>query len=153
MKKMIVMLLALCLLCGAAALAETKETELKVEIAESYEITIPATVTIPFEATATNLPVEVTALRTYSTGTIANTVRKLYVKVSNNDGMLDNQYGDKLAYTIGGSEAATGKYLYFTQTGTKNFTVNITKAAWDAAPAGSYSNTITFTIAIANFNE
>lgn len=153
MKKFFALLLALCLLCGAVALAATKTTILQTEVAESYEIVIPATVTIPFEATSTNLPVEVTALRTYSTGTIPDTVRKLYVKVANNDGTLDNENGDRIDYSIGGSEATAGKYLYFTEPGTKNFTVDITEAAWNAAPAGSYTNTITFTVAIANFSN
>ena len=153
MKKIIALVLSLCLLCGAVALAETKTTILQTEVAESYEIVIPPTVNIPFNATSTNLSVEVTALRTYSTGTIADTVRKLYVKVANNDGTLDNENGDKIRYSIGGSETTTGKYLYFTKPETKNFTVDITEAAWNAAPAGSYTNTITFTVAIANFSN
>ncbi|MBR3796536.1 MAG: hypothetical protein IKK34_11030 [Clostridia bacterium] len=151
MKKIFAMVLAACLLCGAAALAETKSTILTAEIAEEYEITIPATVNIAFEATSTDLPVEVTTLRLLSKGTIADTVRKLYVQVSDNDDTLENANGDQINYTLGGSEAASGKWLYFTETGTKNFTVDITKAAWDAAPAGSYENTITFTVAIGDF--
>lgn len=153
MKKIPVLIMTLCLICIAATLAETKTTILQVEVAESYEIVIPATVSIPFEATRTNLPVEVTMLRAYSTGTIAGTVRKLYVKVSDNAGALINENGDKISYSIGGSEDASDKCLYFTNTGKKNFTIDITEAAWDAAPAGSYTNTITFNVAIANFSD
>ena len=161
MKKIFALILTLCLLCSAAAFAATisgttsnkTSTELLVNVDESYTVVIPATVDIDFEATSTNLPVEVTALRTYSTGTIANTVRKLYVKAGDYVGYIENANGDRINYSIGGSEATTGKYLYFTETGTKNFTIDITEAAWNAAPAGSYSNTITFTIAIANFSN
>lgn len=150
MKKIFAMMLALCLLCSATVLAESKTTILKTEVEESYTVVIPATVNIPFEATSTNLPVEVTALRTYSTGTIANSVRALHVKAASADNKLENQNGDTISYTISGGESQANM-LYFTEIAEKAYTVSITKAAWDAAPAGSYTDNVTFEIWIANY--
>lgn len=150
MKKIFPLILALCLLCCATALAETKTTILQTEVAESYEIVIPATVTIPFEATSTNLPVEVTALHTYSTGTIANSVRALHVKAASAGNKLENQNGDTISYTISGGESQANM-LYFTEVAEKAYTISITKAAWDAAPAGSYTDNVTFEIWITNY--
>lgn len=144
MKKILAFVLVLCLLCGAVALAETKSTILTTEIEESYTIVIPATVDIDFEATATNLPVQVTALRTYSEGTVANTVRKLAVEITT-DNKLTNGNGDNLAYTV------DKEVVYFTTTGTQNFVIGITRANWNAAPAGTYTDTVTFAIAIGNY--
>lgn len=144
MRKLIVFVLSLCMLFSAAALAETKSTILTAEIDESYTIVIPPTVDIDFEATSTNLPVQVTALRTLSKGTAANTVRKLAVEITT-DNKLTNANGDNLAYTV--DKGA----LYFTATGTQNFVVGITQANWNAAPAGTYTDTVTFSIAIGNY--
>lgn len=157
MKKILAFVLALCLLCGATAFATSygpsdndAQTELKVTIDESYTVVIPATVNIPFEATSTSLPVEVTALRTYSTGTIANSVRALHVKAESVDNKLENQNGDTISYTISGGESQANM-LYFTEVAEKAYTVSITEAAWDAAPAGSYTDNVTFEIWIANY--
>jgi len=146
MKKIIAMILTLCLLCGAVALAETKQTVLTAEIEESYTIVIPASVEIGFEAERTHLPVEVEALRTLSKGTAEGTVRKLAVKMTT-DNKLTNENGDNLAYTVNADA------LYFTAVGTQNFVIGITGAAWDAAPAGAYTDTVTFDIAIGDFAE
>lgn len=155
MKKLFALVLALCLLCGTTALADdsNRQTELKVNIEESYTIVIPATLDIPFNSTSTNLPIEVKALRTYSTGTVDNTVRKLYVNISEYIAELENENGNKITYSIGGSESTSGKYLYFTEAGTKNFTIDIPQEKWDTAPAGSYTGILKFTVAIANFTK
>ena len=145
MKKIFAFVLVLCLLCGVTALAaETKTTELKAVIDESYTVVIPPTVNIGFEATSTNLPVQVTALRTLSKGTAANTVRKLAVEMTT-DNKLTNANGDNLAYTVDKDA------VYFTATGTQNFVIGITQANWNAAPAGTYTDTVTFAIAIGNY--
>ena len=146
MKKIFACVLALCLLCGAAALAETKQTILTAEIDESYTIVIPATVEIGFEAERTELPVKVTALRTLSKGTAADTLRKLAVKMAA-DKKLTNENGDNLAYTVNADA------LYFTAVGSESFVIAIAQAAWDAAPAGAYTDTVTFDIAIGDYAE
>ena len=144
MKKIFAFVLALCLLCGAFALAETKTTILTTEIDESYTVVIPATVNIDFEATSTNLPVQVTALRTLSKGTAANTVRKLAVEITT-DNKLTNGNGDNLAYTVDKDA------VYFTAAGTQNFVIGIPQANWNVAPAGTYTDTVTFAVAIGNY--
>lgn len=153
MKKIFALILALCLLCGTTALADdsNRQTELKTTIEESYTIVIPATLEIPFNSTSTNLPIEVTALRTYFSGPQKDTVRKLSVQVSSYGNPLMNETNNTISYTIGGSEDASGKYLYFTKPGTKNFTINIAQERWDDAPAGTYTNTIKFTVKIGDF--
>ena len=151
MKKIFAVVLALCLLCSMTAFAveygpgdSSAETTLQVTVDESYTVVIPATVDIDFNATSTDLPVQVTALRTYSTGTVADTVRKLAVEITA-DNKLTNENGDDLAYSV------DTKNVYFTATGTQNFAIRITSAAWNAAPAGTYTDTVTFAIAIGNY--
>ena len=151
MKKIFALVLVLCLLCGMTALAaETKTTELKAEIAESYEIEIPANLDITFGATSTNLPVKVTALRTLSKGVnVANSTRALCVTASNYSD-LKNQNGDTIRYFFGPNGTDTN--LYFTAKGTQNFPINITESSWNAAPAGTYTDTITFNIRILDYS-
>ena len=151
MRKIFAFALALCLLCGVTAFAteygpgdDSAETKLQVTVGESYTIVIPATVDIDFEAKTTNLPVQVTALRTLSKGTAANTVRKLAVEMTT-DNKLTNANGDNLAYTVDKDA------VYFTAAGTQNFVIGITQANWNAAPAGTYTDTVTFAIAIGNY--
>lgn len=82
MKKLFALVLAMCLLCGATALADeygpetsaAPKTVLTVTLEESYTVVIPATLNIPLNATSTNLPIEVTALRLLPAGTTDNTV-------------------------------------------------------------------------------
>lgn len=134
---------------AAYATDTSKSAVLKVDADESYTIVIPAELNISFGATETALDVEVTALRTYSTGTIANSVRALHVK-ADCDQKLENQNGDAITYTIKSDESQSNM-LYFTQTGAKRYTVGITEDAWNAAASGSYSDTVSFEIWIANY--
>ena len=157
MKKIIALALALCLLGGVSAFAAeygpgdtNPSTVLQVNVEESYTIVIPATLNIPFEAAETLLPVEVTSLRTLSKSTGAGSVRALHVKAESADSKLENQNGDTIAYVISGGEAQANM-LYFTETAAKNYTVSITEAAWNAAHAGAYTDSVTFEIWIGNY--
>lgn len=159
MKKILAFMLALCLLCGATALAEiytdtnsVPQTILTTTLAETYTVVIPSTLNIPFEATSTNLPIEVTALRLLPTGTAADTIRALQVKVNQPNLELINQSDStsKISYDIGGGEGTPARTHYFTTTGAKNFNVTISKSEWDNAAAGTYEETITFTVGIIN---
>lgn len=151
MKKIFAFILSLTLLGSMTAMADdsNRQTELKVTIEESYTIEIPTTLDIPFNSTSTNLPIKVTSLRLLSTGTNADYVRKLCVNIPNYNAVLTSANGDKITYSIGGSERSPEKEIRFTDTGTKNFTIDITQEKWDAAPAGTYTGTLTFKVVIA----
>lgn len=162
MKKLLAILMALCLLCSVCALAESKDqtitngtnsatTELKVELGETYTVVIPTTLNIAPNATTTNLPIQVTALRLLTKGTAENTVRKLHVKIAQDQGYLENGAA-RLDYTMTNSQSAdTPNSLYFTEVSTANFIINISEDNWKSAPAGTYSSTLTFSISIGNY--
>lgn len=159
MKKILALVLALCLLCGMTALADTytntdsnPETVLTTTLDETYTVVIPATLDIPFNATSTNLPIKVTALRLLPTGKVVNTVRALSIKVNQPNLELVNtsDSSSKISYNIGGGEGTSARTHYFTETGSKNFNVTISQAEWDAAAAGTYKETISFTVSIIN---
>lgn len=175
MKKILSVLLALCMLMGgAAALADSQtvtpedtaqpKTVLTVTLDESYTVVIPATLNIPNNAASTNLPIEVTSLRLLPHGLFSDTfVRKLSVSVLDDDGMVANaSYTGKLSstgtsttieYSIGGSEVSGSKGLLFTQCGTKNFQINIDSDEWNDVPAGSYTSTLGFYVGISDYDK
>ncbi len=159
MKKIIAFTLALCLClsCGVTALADdsNRQTELKVEIAESYTVVIPATLEIPFNSTSTNLPIEVTSLRLLPTGTIENTVRAVWVELDQPSFRLvnDKDSNSTILYGIGGGEGTYGRVLKFTEKGTKNYTVTIAQSDWNNAAAGTYTDTVTFDVSITNISK
>lgn len=159
MKKFFALVLALCLLCAGTALAteygpasSNPQTVLTTTLDETYTVIIPATLSIPFNSTSTNLPIKVTALRLLPTGTAENTVRALYVKVNQPNLELVNtaDSSSKISYNIVGGEGTPARTYYFTATGTKNFNVTISQSEWNNAAAGTYEETITFTVGIIN---
>lgn len=156
MKKFFALILALCLLCGTTALADNsnRQTELKVNIEESYTVVIPATLEIPFNSTSTNLPIEVTALRLLPTGTTENTVRAVWVHLEQPSfELVDKSTSSKLSYNIDGGEGTLKRDHYFTEVGTKSYNVSISKSVWDNAAAGTYTDTVTFTVNITNISK
>lgn len=131
MKKIFASILTLCLLCGTTALAteydsasNTPETVLTTTLDESYTVVIPSTLNIAFNATSTNLPVQVTFLRLLPTG------RALQVQVNQTNLKLVNEKNSssKISYNIGGGEGTLAHTHYFTETGTKNYNVTIAKS-------------------------
>lgn len=155
MKKLFALVLALCLLCGATALAGTYSnatTDAQTTLNEAFTVVIPSTLNIPFNRTSTDMTIDVTALRLLPVGTEENTVRALMVKVNQPNLKLVNQSdgNSKIAYDIGGGEGTPARTHYFTETGKKTFNVTIAQSEWDNAAAGTYTETITFTVGIIN---
>lgn len=157
MKKLCALALALCLLGGGAALAEQTitqnsngpaTTELTTTISEGYTIKIPATVEIPFNQVATELPIEVTEL--HLNPSAEGSTRKLQVRLWDT-GALTNGTGGKLGNAIEGKDLVNGWYLYFTEIGTKSVTIKIPSTAWNKAPAGEYSSTMKFYITLGDY--
>ena len=150
MKKFFALLLALCLLCGAAALAsgydQTSNTQLTATIEESYLIVIPSTLQVPFQQTSTLLPVAVTNLHLHlSEQPESETV--LYVEVIPGQQLTAGE--NVLPYTLMGCETRDGMTgLFFQQDESRNLTVEIAQADWNAAPAGDYSDTVLFQVSV-----
>lgn len=154
MKKIFASILTLCLLCGTTALAteygsasNTPETVLTTTLDESYTVVIPSTLNIAFNATSTKLPVQVTFLR------LLPTSRALQVNQTNLKLVNEKNSSSKISYNIGGGEGTLAHTHYFTETGTKNYNVTIAKSEWDKTAAGTYKESITFTVGIIDKNK
>lgn len=143
MKKLFALVLALGLLGGSAVLADdsNRQTELKVTVEAGYTIVIPPTLDIPFGAESTDLAVEVTALH------LPANSNALKVAVSQMN-PLTNADDKQISYTIDGKAAGAARYF---QTLEKQcFAIGITADAWNKAPAGSYSGTVSFSVSFDN---
>lgn len=154
MKKIFASILTLCLLCVTTALAteygsasNNPETVLTTTLDESYTVVIPSTLNIAFNATSTNLPVQVTFLRLLPTG------RALQVNQTNLKLVNEKNSSSKISYNIGGGEGTLAHTHYFTETGTKNYNVTIAKSEWDKTAAGTYKESITFAVGIIDKNK
>ena len=107
MKKLFAIILTLCLLAGASALAAEGEytqdsgsnptTVIKTTIGEDFTLIIPPVVTIPFNQLETPLPVEVTKLR--MTAPEAGKTRALCVQVATDAGKMVSG-GSAISYTL-----------------------------------------------------
>lgn len=152
MKKLFAVVLALCLVCGTTALAGTysnattdAKTILTTTLDESFTVVIPSDMNIAFNKTSTDLTIEVTALRLMPAG------RALQVQVNKTSSQLVNSESSssKINYTIHEKNGTADK-LSFTQTGKQYFQIDIAQAEWDKAPAGTYTDTLTFNVGIIN---
>ena len=121
--------------------SKSTDVEVKTSIAPTYTVSIPADTTVTFNTLTTSfgsVKLESAQIEPYA-----------FVYVSlNASGTLKNQADTSktIAYTIQyGGNAFTGTSL--TKAGqSKPLTINITQDAWNAAYAGSYSDTVTFTV-------
>lgn len=150
--KKITMGLTVVALMGAMALpvsaqdnTESKDTSITAKIQSTYTLSIPASTTIDFEKTSTNLKetLKVTG-NVLPTQEVAVTAKAgaFHNKVQNTD--LPYKLIDKR----NNSEFTTATWSEDElRDGSKELTlsVDITKEAWDAAEAGSYEGSITFT--------
>ena len=139
-------------LMGAMALpvsaqdnTESKDTSITAKIQSTYTLSIPASTTIDFEKTSTNLKetLKVTG-NVLPTQEVAVTAKAgaFHNKVQNTD--LPYKLIDKR----NNSEFTTATWSEDElRDGSKELTlsVDITKEAWDAAEAGNYEGSITFT--------
>lgn len=148
MKKILAMVLALCLLCGATAFATTLTpnanqgtTTLTTTINETYTLTIPATLNITYGATSTDLELTVSDYRLKAENQL---------KLSQSwDGRLDHTNGSNtIPYVLqynGAEVSSSSNYVTFTGNKTETLKVVIAEAAWNSAAAGEYSDIVTFT--------
>lgn len=152
MKKLtaLVLTLALTLSLSVTAFAaeinqdsDQKSTDVTVttSIDPTYTVTIPANTTVAFNATSTSFG----SIKLDAAQIDPDHVVKVELSAS---GTLKNQADENktIAYTIkDGAEAFTSAE-YLTAGDSTALTIDITQAAWDAAYAGQYSDTVTFTV-------
>ena len=157
MKKILALLLALCLLCGMVALAEgnttytdqdeegTTTVSYTVEVNESYTITIPSSIALSDNETSKELKVDLDA------SDFNNNTSFIVVELQQPSFML----GDAIPYTItDDGEPVTGAYTVLgwtydadNKTATNTLTITLGEVPTGLA-VGEYSDTLTFTATV-----
>lgn len=148
MKKLTALILAIALavsLSVTAFAADTRNTTITTSIAPTYTVTIPANTNVTFNTLSTSFgSVKLTAAQ----------INPGYaVKVElNASGMLKNQADatKTIAYTIKDARGAFTSEQYTAAGDKTDLTIDITQDAWNAAFAGQYSDTVTFTVSYIN---
>ncbi len=105
-----------------------------------YTVTIPATQTIYWEATATEINYTINSQ--LATGDFVNVV----VADSDNAYVMTNAGGNTLAYAITDAEYTASAEVVVDEADT--VTIDTSMAAWTTVPVDSYSDTLTFTATI-----
>ena len=152
MKKWIAMLLTLTLALSLSVTAfaaeinqdsDPKKADVKVttSIEPTYTVTIPEDVQVTFNETSTQFgAIELTAAKLDPEYAVTVTLTA--------SGTLKNE-ADKtktIAYAVNSKDGAFSSAEYQNKGDRTVLTIDITQAAWDAAYAGEYSDTVTFTI-------
>ena len=147
MRKLFALLLTVCLLATMSVTAFADNTtggdaDITTSIAPTYTVTIPADVNVVFNATETDFgTVEVEAAQIHPNKCIK-------VELTS-DGKLENSIDATkvIPYAIKDSEgAAFTSATYLTEGDKTELSIHITADDWNAAYAGEYSDTVTFTI-------
>ena len=147
MKKIFAVILTVALLMSLSVTAFAANTtggkaDITTSIAPTYTVTIPADVNVQFNATETAFGVvEVTASQIHPDKCIK--VALATDKELNN--AIDNT--KVIPYAIKDSEgAAFTSATYLTEGDKTELSIHITADDWNAAYAGDYSDTVTFTV-------
>ena len=147
MKKLFPLILAVAMLAtmsvtAFAANTAGGEADITTSIAPTYTVTIPADVNVQFNATETAFgAIEVEAAQIHPDKCIK-------VELTS-DGKLENSIdaAKVIPYAIKDSEgAAFTSATYLTEGDKTELSIHITADDWNAAYAGEYSDTVTFTI-------
>lgn len=123
----------------------TQDTEITTSVAPTFTVSIPADTTVAFNALSTDFgSVTLDSARLAPNKAVQVTVTSDYDLNNSTDSEAVIPYSLKAGDdTVDADYAAT-----FTTAGEKvDLTIDITQAAWDAAAAGDYSDTVTFNIA------
>ena len=147
MKKVFAVILSVALLMGLSVTAFAANTtggdaDITTSIAPTYTVTIPADVNVEFNATETVF------------GTIEVTASQIHpdkcIKVElTSDLELNNAIDDTkiIPYAIKDSEGNDFTFAtYLTEGDKTDLSIHITAEDWNAAYAGEYSDTVTFTV-------
>ena len=156
MKKIITLALAATMALSASATAfaaeitqdsdpKTTNATITTSIAPTYTVTIPADVDVAFNSTATDFgSIEVTAAQ-------LDPDKCIKVELAS-DGKLENSVDNTkvIPYTVTSGETAFTSATYLATGEKTDLTINITADDWNKAYAGSYSDTVTFTVSYEN---
>ena len=147
MKKLFALILTVALIASLSVTAFAANTtggeaDITTSIAPTYTVTIPADVNVQFNATETAF------------GTIEVTASQIHpdkcIKVAlTTDGELNNAIDNTkvIPYEIQDSEGtAFTSATYLTEGDKTELSIHITADDWNAAYAGDYSDTVTFTV-------
>ena len=147
MKKLFALILTVCLLASMSVTAFAANTtggdaDITTSIAPTYTVTIPADVNVQFNATETAFgAIEVEASQIHPDKCIK--VALATDKELNN--AIDNT--KVIPYAIKDSEGAEfTSATYLTEGDKTELSIHITADDWNAAYAGDYSDTVTFTV-------
>ena len=147
MKKLFAVILTVALLMSLPVTAFAANTtggnaDITTSIAPTYTVTIPADVNVAFNATETAFgAIEVTASQIHPDKCIKVALAS--------DGKLENNIDATkvIPYVIKDSTgAAFTSATYLTEGDKTELSIHITADDWNAAYAGEYSDTVTFTI-------
>ena len=147
MKKVLTFALAVMLVMSLSVTAFAANTtggdaDITTSIAPTYTVTIPADVNVQFNATETSFgAIEVEAAQLHPDKCIK-------VELTS-DGKLENSIDATkvIPYAIKDSEgAAFTSATYLTEGDKTELSIHITADDWNAAYAGEYSDTVTFTV-------
>ena len=147
MKKVCAVILTVALLASLSVNAFAANTtggkaDITTSIAPTYTVTIPADVNVAFNATETAFgTIEVTASQIHP-----NKCIKVDLTTDNElNNAIDNT--KVIPYAIKDSEGATfTSATYLTEGDKTELSIHITANDWNAAYAGEYSDTVTFTV-------
>ena len=147
MKKVFALILTICLLASMSVTAFAANTtggeaDITTSIAPTYTVTIPANVNVQFNATETDFgAIEVTASQIHP-----NKCIKVALTTDNElNNAIDNT--KVIPYAIKDSTgAAFTSATYLTEGDKTELSIHITANDWNAAYAGEYSDTVTFTV-------
>ena len=123
----------------------TQNTEITTSVEPTFTVTVPADTTVPFNALSTEFgSVELESARLAPDKAVQVTVTSDY----NLNNSVDNTAVIPYSLKAGNDTLDADYAATFTTAGEKvDLTIDITQAAWDAAAAGDYSDTVTFNIA------
>lgn len=149
MKKLTALVLVIVLslsLSVTAFAADNRNTTITTSINPTYTVTIPANTNVTFNTLSTSF------------GAVTLTAAQIdpgyAVKVElNASGTLKNQADatKTIAYTVNDANGDAFTVGTYTTAGDKtDLTIDITQEAWNAAFAGRYSDTVTFTVSYIN---
>ena len=147
MKKVFALILTVCLLASMSVTAFAANTEggdadITTSIDPTYTVTIPASTTVVFNATETAFgAIEVTASQIHPNKCIKVTL--------NTDSKLENSINSYKVIPYAIKDSAGNVFTsatYLTEGDKTELSIHITADNWNAAYAGDYSDTVTFTI-------
>ena len=151
MKKIFAILLTVVILATVSVTAFAANTtggevDITTSINPTYTVTIPANVNVQFNATETAFgAIEVESAQLHPDKCIKVTL--------DSDGKLENSIDETkvIPYAIKDSEGEEFTFAtYLTEGDKTELSIHISSAAWNAAYAGEYSDTVTFTVSYVN---